>query len=126
MKFKNHIISEKSYVINNLPVGFTLPGMFPDNVFFIKNKISGIIDFYFSCIDLLAYDLAIAINAWCFDQNYIFDREKFNSLILYQSVRNLSEKEIIYLPILCQASALRFLLTRMYDWAHTPQDAIVS
>jgi homoserine kinase type II len=111
---------------NNLPVGFIHADMFPDNVFFIKNKISGLIDFYFSCIDLLAYDLAIAINAWCFDQNHIFDREKFNSLIDgYQSVRNLSEKEIIYLPILCQASALRFLLTRMYDWAHTPQDAIV-
>ena len=100
--------------------------MFPDNVFFKNNKISGIIDFYFSCTDILVYDLAIAVNAWCFDNDEIFNKTKFESLINgYQSIRKLNKEELFYLPLLSQAAALRFLLTRIYDWANTPKSADV-
>ena len=100
--------------------------MFPDNVFFKNNKISGVIDFYFSCTDILVYDLAIAVNAWCFDSEKIFNETKFKSLINgYQSVRELNKEELFYLPLLSQAAALRFLLTRIYDWANTPKNADV-
>jgi len=110
----------------NLPVGFIHADMFPDNVFFKDNKISGVIDFYFSCTDILVYDLAIAVNAWCFDNDKIFNENKFKSLIDgYQSIRKLSKEELFYLPLLSQAAALRFLLTRIYDWAHTPKNADV-
>ena len=109
-----------------MPQGFIHADMFPDNVFFYDNKISGVIDFYFSCIDILAYDLAIAINAWCFDKNFVFNEKKFNSLITgYSSIRNLSEEELFYLPLLSQAAAMRFLLTRLYDWFHTSKNANV-
>ncbi len=111
---------------NKLPRGFIHADMFPDNVFFNNNKISGVIDFYFSCTDILAYDLAIAINAWCFDDNTFFNQEKFDSLIKgYSSKRKLSEQELFYLPLLSQAAAMRFLLTRLYDWVYTPKDATV-
>ena len=111
---------------NNLPVGFIHADMFPDNVFFKNNKISGVIDFYFSCTDILVYDLAIAVNAWCFDNNKIFNEAKYKSLINgYQSIRELNKEELFYLPLLSQAAALRFLLTRIYDWAHTPKNADV-
>ena len=110
----------------NLPVGFIHADMFPDNVFFKDNKISGVIDFYFSCTDILVYDLAIAVNAWCFDNDKIFNENKFKSLIDgYQSIKELSKEELFYLPLLSQAAALRFLLTRIYDWAHTPKNADV-
>jgi len=110
----------------NLPVGFIHADMFPDNVFFKDNKISGVIDFYFSCTDILVYDLAIAVNAWCFDNDKIFNENKFKSLIDgYQSIKELSKEELFYLPLLSQAAALRFLLTRIYDWAHTPENANV-
>ena len=109
-----------------LPKGFIHADMFPDNVFFYEDKISGVIDFYFSCIDILAYDLAIAVNAWCFDDNIIFNNKKFDSLIKgYSSIRNLSKEELFYLPLLSQAAAIRFLLTRLYDWVHTPKNATV-
>ena len=116
----------KKFWPNNLPHGFIHGDMFPDNVFFNKNKISGIIDFYFSCTDILVYDLAIAVNAWCFDNEEDFDEEKFKSLIEgYNSKRKLDQREIFYLPLLCQAAALRFLLTRLYDWFHTSKKADV-
>ena len=133
-KIEPHILKEiqhsfdfcKKYWPKVLPQGFIHADMFPDNVFFYDNKISGVIDFYFSCIDILAYDLAIAINAWCFDDNFVFNDKKFNSLITgYSSIRNLSEEELFYLPLLSQAAAMRFLLTRLYDWVHTPKNAIV-
>ena len=110
----------------NLPIGFIHADMFPDNVFFKDNKISGVIDFYFSCTDILVYDLAIAVNAWCFDNDEIFNEAKFKSLINgYQSIRELNTEELFYLPLLSQAAALRFLLTRIYDWANTPENADV-
>ena len=110
----------------NLPKGFIHADMFPDNVFFKDNKISGVIDFYFSCTDILVYDLAIAINAWCFDNDQIFNKAKFLSLINgYQSIRELNKEDLFYLPLLSEAAAIRFLLTRIYDWAHTPKNANV-
>ena len=114
------------YWPKKLPIGFIHGDMFPDNVFFNNNKISGVIDFYFSCIDILAYDLAIAVNAWCFDDDLVFNKKKFYSLIKgYSSIRELSEEELFYLPLLSQAAAMRFLLTRLYDWVHTPKNAKV-
>ena len=133
-KIEPRIIEEIKYSLDfckdnwpkNLPVGFIHADMFPDNVFFKNNKISGIIDFYFSCTDILVYDLAIAVNAWCFDNNEIFNKTKFKSLINgYQSIRELNKEELFYLPLLSQAAALRFLLTRIYDWANTPKNADV-
>ena len=133
-KIEPRIIEEIKYSLDfcknnwpkNLPEGFIHADMFPDNVFFKNNKISGIIDFYFSCTDILVYDLAIAVNAWCFDNNQIFNETKFKSLINgYQSIRELNKEELFYLPLLSQAAALRFLLTRIYDWANTPKNADV-
>jgi homoserine kinase type II len=125
-EIKNSLDFCKKKWPNNLPVGFIHGDMFPDNVFFKDNKISGVIDFYFSCTDILVYDLAIAVNAWCFDNDKIFNKNKFKSLIDgYQSIRKLSKEELFYLPLLSHAAALRFLLTRIYDWAHTPKNADV-
>ncbi len=110
----------------NLPKGFIHADFFPDNVFFHENEVSGVIDFYFSCTDILSYDLAIAINAWCFDDEKIFNQEKYQFLLDgYNSERKLSSDEIFYLPLLSMAASMRFLLTRLYDWAHTPKDADV-
>ena len=114
------------YWPTTLPKGFIHADMFPDNVFFNNNKISGVIDFYFSCTDILTYDLAIAVNAWCFEEDLIFSNKKFDALIQgYSSIRNLSKEELFYLPLLSQAAAMRFLLTRLYDWVHTPKNATV-
>ena len=127
-----NIIEEIKYSLNfcknnwpkKLPKGFIHGDMFPDNVFFKGDKISGVIDFYFSCTDFLVYDLAIAVNAWCFDNDRIFNEAKFKSLINgYQSIRELNKEELFYLPLLSQAAALRFLLTRIYDWVTTPKNA---
>ncbi len=106
---------------NNLPKGFIHGDLFPDNVFFINDKITGVIDFYFSCTDILIYDLAIAVNAWCFDKEYNFQEKKYQALIRgYNIKRKLSIEEEFFLPLLCQAASLRFLLTRLFDWVNTP------
>ena len=111
---------------HDLPKGFIHGDFFPDNVFFINNKITGVIDFYFSCTDILAYDLAIAINAWCFDKQYNFQDKKYQALLKgYNSKRKLSKDEEFFLPLLCQAASLRFLLTRLFDWVNTPIEANV-
>ena len=109
-----------------LPKGFIHGDLFPDNVFFINDKITGVIDFYFSCTDILTYDLAIAINAWCFDKQYNFQDKKYQALLKgYNSKRKLSKDEEFFLPLLCQAASLRFLLTRLFDWVNTPIEANV-
>jgi len=93
---------------------------------FINDKITGVIDFYFSCTDILTYDLAIAINAWCFDKQYNFQDKKYQALLKgYNSKRKLSKDEEFFLPLLCQAASLRFLLTRLFDWVNTPIEANV-
>ena len=111
---------------NDLPKSFIHGDFFPDNVFFINDKITGVIDFYFSCTDILAYDLAIAINAWCFDKENNFEEKKYEAIIKgYNSKRKLTEDEEFFLPLLCQAASLRFLLTRLFDWVNTPIEANV-
>ncbi len=111
---------------HDLEKGFIHGDLFPDNVFFIDGKITGIIDFYFSCTDILTYDLAIAVNAWCFDKKNNFQEQKYQALLNgYNSNRTLSKDEKFFLPLLCQAAALRFLLTRLFDWVNTPLEANV-
>jgi homoserine kinase type II len=110
-----------------LPVGHIHADMFPDNVFFLDGKLSGVIDFYFAATDLLAYDVAVCLNAWCFESDYSFNVTKSRALLgAYQAVRQLSEEEQAALPVLCQGAAIRFLLTRLFDWVNTPADAIVT
>jgi len=111
---------------HTLPRGVIHADLFPDNVFFLKDKLSGVIDFYFGCNDLLAYDLSICINAWCFEPENAFNVTKANALLKgYCEVRPLAQVEYDNLPILCRGSALRFLLTRLYDWLNVPPGALV-
>jgi len=110
----------------DLPEGVIHADLFPDNVFFIGDKLSGLIDFYFACNDFLAYDLAICINAWCFEKDAELNLTKSRALIRgYESVRPLERNEREAMPLLARGAALRFLLTRAYDWLHTPAGAIV-
>jgi len=110
----------------DLPAGTIHADLFPDNVFFLADKLSGFIDFYFACTDLLAYDLAICLNAWCFEKDGSFNVTKAQNLVSgYESVRPLSVAEREALPILARGSALRFLLTRLYDWLNHPEGALV-
>jgi len=111
----------------DLPEGIIHADLFPDNVFFIANRLSGLIDFYFACNDALAYDLAIALNAWCFESDFSFNVTKGRALIKgYEDVRPLTEQERIAFPLLARGAALRFLLTRGYDWLNTPTTAMVA
>ena len=110
-----------------LPEGQIHADLFPDNVFFLKYQVSGLIDFYFAATDFMAYDLAICLNAWCFEPDGAFNVTKGRAMIgAYQAVRRLSPEEEAALPILAQGSAMRFLLTRLYDWLHTPANALVT
>lgn len=110
-----------------LPDGIIHADLFPDNVFFRHGHLSGIIDFYFACADAYAYDIAICLNAWCFEPDGSFNITKARRLLSgYQSVRPLNNDEIAHLPILAQGAAMRFLLTRLYDWVNTPADAFVT
>lgn len=100
--------------------------LFPDNVFFLGDSLSGVIDFYFACNDALAYDIAVTLNAWCFESDHTFNMTKSNALLRgYQSVRPLAPDESASLPLLARGAALRFLLTRAYDWLHTSSNALV-
>jgi homoserine kinase type II len=110
----------------DLPTGVIHADLFPDNVFFLNDRLSGLIDFYFACNDMLAYDVAICLNAWCFEPDSSLNVTKALGLLAaYQAVRPLSADEIAALPLLCRGSALRFLLTRLYDWLNTPDKALV-
>jgi homoserine kinase type II len=109
-----------------LPEGVIHADLFPDNVFFLDHHLSGLIDFYFACNDFLAYDLATCLNAWCFEKDFSFNLTKAKALMDgYQSVRPLTRDEIEALPVLAHGSALRFLLTRLYDWLHVADGAMV-
>ncbi len=109
-----------------LPAGIIHADLFPDNVFFLDNKLSGLIDFYFACNDFLAYDLAICLNAWCFEEDGSFNLTKGRRLLAgYGGVRPLEKSEIAALPLLARGGAMRFLLTRLYDWLHHPEGAMV-
>lgn len=110
----------------DLPAGVIHADLFPDNVFFLGDRLSGLIDFYFACNDLLVYDLSICLNSWCFEKDGAYNITKGKAMIEgYLSVRPLSGDEIEALPILCRGSALRFFLTRLYDWLTTPAGALV-
>ena len=109
-----------------LPSGIIHADLFPDNVFFRKTRLTGFIDFYFACNDAFAYDLAICLNAWCFEPDAAFNITKARLLLnSYQEVRPLSEAELAALPLLARGSATRFLLTRLYDWLNHPEGALV-
>jgi homoserine kinase type II len=116
---------EKNWV-KNLPKGVIHADLFPDNVFFLEGKLSGIIDFYFACNDFLAYDLAILLNAWVFDAPNDYNFAKGSAMIAgYTSVRKLSQDELQALPLLCRGACVRFMLTRLYDWLNVPAGALV-
>ena len=109
-----------------LPRGVIHADLFPDNVFFLGGTLSGVIDFYFACTDFTAYDLAICLNAWCFEQDGALNATKARLLLSgYRRVRPLDRAEIAALPLLARGSAMRFLLTRLYDWVNTPAGALV-
>jgi len=111
----------------SLPRGQIHADLFPDNVFFLDGRLSGVIDFYFACTDLLAYDVAVCLNAWCFEPDRQFNVTKAAMLIHgYESVRRLQRAERDALPVLAQGAALRFLLTRLFDWLHRPAGALVT
>jgi homoserine kinase type II len=110
----------------NLAEGIIHADLFPDNVFFRGHDVSGVIDFYFACTDALAYDLAICINAWCFDADNRFEPECAAGMVAaYQAVRPMSAEERAAMPILARGAALRFLLTRSYDWLNRQPGAFV-
>jgi homoserine kinase type II len=110
----------------DLPQGVIHADLFPDNVFFLGDKLSGLIDFYFACTDALAYDLAICLNAWCFEADHSYNVTKGKSLLQsYGAVRALSPPERAALPTLARGAALRFLLTRLVDWFDERGSALV-
>ena len=127
---RDEIPAELAFLESNwptsLPAGVIHADAFPDNVFFLGEAFSGLIDFYFACNDFLAYDVAICLNAWCFEKDGSYNITKGKAMIEgYLSVRPLSADEIAALPVLCRGSALRFFLTRLYDWLTTPEGALV-
>ncbi len=112
---------------SGLPVGHIHADLFPDNVFFLDGRLSGLIDFYFAATDVLAYDIAVCLNAWCFEQDFSFNVTKARAMLSgYAATRSLSAAERAALPVLCQGAAMRFLLTRLYDWLNTPPGALVT
>ena len=110
----------------DLPTGTIHADLFPDNVFFRGTTVSGLIDFYFACTDFLAYDVAVCLNAWCFETDGDFNVTKARLLLAnYRAERPLGTAEIEILPLLARGSALRFLLTRLYDLLNHPVGALV-
>src|SRR6202043_3536601 len=110
----------------NLPTGVIHADLFPDNVFSLGERVSGIIDFTFACTDMLAYDVAICLNAWCFESDYSFNVTKARAFLgAYGRERPLSEAEQNALPLLARGAALRFLLTRLVDFLNVPKGALV-
>jgi homoserine kinase type II len=110
----------------DLPHGVIHADLFPDNVFFLGSQLSGLIDFYFACTDALAYDVAICLNAWCFEPDHSFNVTKGRALLqAYGKTRPLTDIELAALPLLARGAALRFLLTRLVDWLNVPPGALV-
>jgi homoserine kinase type II len=111
---------------DDLPSGIIHADLFPDNVLFLEDRVSGVIDFYFACDDFYAYDLAVMLNAWCFEPTGRFSRARAQSLIAaYARNRPLSARETAALPTLARGAALRFLLTRLQDWLDHDPSALV-
>ncbi len=126
---KDSFLQIKNKWPKNLPYGIIHADLFIDNIFFKKNKFHGYIDFYFACNDFLIYEIAICINALCFDKKnnkFIFNKKKSTNLIKgYSKIRRISERERKSLNILCRGAALRYLLTRTYDYLNTPKSAVI-
>jgi homoserine kinase type II len=111
----------------NLPRSVIHADLFPDNVLLLGDLVRGLIDFYFACTDLTAYDLAVTHAAWCFGKDGAFRPEVSEALLAgYRAIRPLSDPEWRALPVLARGAALRFMATRAYDWLHTPADALVT
>jgi homoserine kinase type II len=109
-----------------LPAGVIHADLFPDNVFFLGDRLSGLIDFYFACNDFLAYDLAVCLNSWAFESGGEFNAAKGRAMIEgYARVRPLTADEVEALPTLARGAALRFMLTRLVDWLNVPPGALV-
>jgi homoserine kinase type II len=127
---KDEIAAELAYLganwASDLPKGVIHADLFPDNVFFLDDKVSGLIDFYFACNDMLAYDVAVCLNAWCFEPDASFNVTKARAMLqAYEAERKLTEAELNALPLLARGAALRFLLTRTYDFLNTDANALV-
>ncbi|MBI1339740.1 homoserine kinase [bacterium] len=109
-----------------LPAGAIHADLFPDNAFFLEERLSGVIDFYFACTDALAYDVAVCLNSWAFEPRGEYNHSKGKALLAgYDSVRTLTQSERAALPTLARGAAMRFFLTRLVDWTSTPSDALV-
>ncbi len=126
---KKSLLELKNQWPKKLPYGIIHADLFIDNIFFKKNKFHGYIDFYFACNDFLMYEIAICINALCFDKKnnkFIFNKKKSKNLIKgYSKIRKICDKEKKSLNILCKGAALRYLLTRTYDYLNTPKSAVI-
>jgi homoserine kinase type II len=110
-----------------LPRGVIHADLFPDNALFAGDRLTGVIDFYFSCTDFLAYDLAVCLNAWCFEEERAYSADRARAMIgAYETVRPLSVDERAALPVLARGAALRFFATRLADWSVTPDGATVT
>jgi homoserine kinase type II len=126
----DEIVSELAVLEKNwprdLPQGVIHADLFPDNVFFLGDKLSGLIDFYFACTDTLAYDVVICLNAWCFEADHSYNVTKGRALLkAYENVRKMSAAEHAALPMLARGASMRFLLTRLVDWLAVPEGALV-
>lgn len=128
---QSKIKDELNYLNSNwpsdLPSGIIHGDLFPDNIFFSGDELSGVIDFYFACNDFYVFDIGISINAWCFEKDNSFNITKAKHLLQgYNSIKELTYREIDALPIMCRGSALRFLLTRLIDWNKPGDNALVT
>jgi homoserine kinase type II len=122
----NELLHLEDHWPSGLPAGVVHADLFPDNVFFQGEQLSGIIDFYFACNDFYAYELAVCVNAWCFETDGAFNATKARHMLqAYRKLRPFSEAELDALPTLARGAALRFLLTRLYDWINHPPGAFV-
>jgi homoserine kinase type II len=111
---------------DGLPRGVIHADLFPDNVFFQGEQVTGIIDFYFACVDIIAYDLAVCLNAWCFEPDGAFNITKARQMLAaYRARRAFTPRELAALPLLARGAALRFLLTRLFDWQNRVEGALV-
>ena len=126
---KNNLKNISKYWPKKLPNGIIHGDLFIDNIFFKKNKLSGIIDFYFAGNDYFMYEIAICINALCFDlkgKKFSMNKQKIKSLIKgYESIKKISSREKNAINVLCRGAALRYLLTRLYDYSNTPKTALI-
>jgi len=125
----NNFIDIKKKWPKGLPSGIIHGDLFIDNIFFKNNKLSGIIDFYFAANDYFMYEIAICVNALCFDKKdskFLINKKKVKNLIKgYESIRKISIKEKSSLNILCRGAAMRYFLTRLYDYTNTPKTALI-